>query len=191
MLWHCGVGLSENEICGCRFTCSGAWLRKELLTKLTNIWEEERDRLWLFLICRLVWGSPPSWPWPPWSTRSMLPCQRSPTWSPSTSTSLSASSWCLGRWSSTPASATRTRGYNWGRTGSWQIFFYPWLLVSTFRFLALQKMVEEKKAEAEKMNMKVAQEPSMDLIHQVDTESDQYCHKQNITSHRYFWFDKY
>ena len=64
--------------------------------------------------------------------------------------------------------------------------FLSLALVSIFRFLALQKMVEEKKAEAEKMNMKVAQEPSMDLVHQVDAESDQYCHKQNITSHRYF-----
>ena len=36
------------------------------------------------------------------------------------------------------------------------------------RFLALQKMVEEKKAEAEKMNMKVAQDPAaLDLVHQV------------------------
>ena len=40
-------------------------------------------------------------------------------------------------------------------------------MTSIFRFLALQKMVEEKKAEAEKMNMKVSQEPSMDLVHQV------------------------
>ena len=36
------------------------------------------------------------------------------------------------------------------------------------RFLALQKMVEEKKAEAEKMNMKVTQDPTaLDLVHQV------------------------
>ena len=36
------------------------------------------------------------------------------------------------------------------------------------RFLALQKMVEEKKAEAEKMNMKVTQDPAaLDLVHQV------------------------
>ena len=34
--------------------------------------------------------------------------------------------------------------------------------------MALQKMVEEKKAEAEKMNMKVAQDPAaLDLVHQV------------------------
>ena len=38
------------------------------------------------------------------------------------------------------------------------------------RFLALQKMVEEKKAEAEKMNMKVAQEQPMDMVHQVHTQ---------------------
>ena len=39
------------------------------------------------------------------------------------------------------------------------------------RFLALQKMVEEKKAEAEKINMKVAQEPPMDMVHQVHAQS--------------------
>ena len=33
-------------------------------------------------------------------------------------------------------------------------------------------MVEEKKAEAEKMNLKAAQEPPMDLVHQVEHTSD-------------------
>ena len=48
-----------------------------------------------------------------------------------------------------------------------KIFSFSTWLISIFRFLALQKMVEEKKAEAEKMNMKVAQEPPMDVVHQV------------------------
>ena len=48
-----------------------------------------------------------------------------------------------------------------------KIFSFPTWLISISRFLALQKMVEEKKAEAEKMNMKVAQEPPMDVVHQV------------------------
>ena len=48
-----------------------------------------------------------------------------------------------------------------------KIFSFSTWLISISRFLALQKMVEEKKAEAEKMNMKVAQEPPMDVVHQV------------------------
>ena len=48
-----------------------------------------------------------------------------------------------------------------------RIFSFSTWLISISRFLALQKMVEEKKAEAEKMNMKVAQEPPMDVVHQV------------------------
>ena len=48
-----------------------------------------------------------------------------------------------------------------------RIFSFSTWLISFSRFLALQKMVEEKKAEAEKMNMKVAQEPPMDVVHQV------------------------
>ena len=48
-----------------------------------------------------------------------------------------------------------------------KIFSFSTWLISFSRFLALQKMVEEKKAEAEKMNMKVAQEPPMDVVHQV------------------------
>ena len=48
-----------------------------------------------------------------------------------------------------------------------RVFSFSTWLISFSRFLALQKMVEEKKAEAEKMNMKVAQEPPMDVVHQV------------------------